>query len=138
MTTRNQQPPKLTGCDVLPPMDSSKARPADTQPKRKPGKRNAGNRFAVLNAFVDCTAGRLSRGEILVWLVLYRDTRNGIAQTSQADIARRAGTADRTVRRVIRQLERRGLLKTVYHGGLNRGASKYRVIPTEPAASLRT
>ena len=100
MTTGNRQPPTLTGCDVLPPMDSGKAKPADArEPKRKPGKRKAGDRFAVLNAFVDCTAGRLSRGEILVWLVLYRDTRNGIAKTSQADIARRAGISDRTVRR---------------------------------------
>ena len=67
MTTRNRQPPTLTGCDVLPPMDSGKAKPANArEPKQKSDKRNAGNRFAVLNAFVDCTAGGLSRGEILV------------------------------------------------------------------------
>jgi len=139
MTTRNRQPPALTGCDVLPPMDAGKAEPADTrEPTQKPGKRNAHNRFAVLNAFVDCTAGGLSRGEILVWLVLYRDVRNGIAETSQANIARRIRRTDRTVRRIIGKLEQRGLLKKVCRGGLSRGASKYRVFPLEPTDSQRT
>ncbi len=138
----NGRPPMLTGCDVLPPMDADEATPANAReqkkPNRKPGKRTTSDRFAVLNAFVDCTAGGLSRGEVLVWLVLYRDTRNGIAETSQADIARRTGTVERTVRRVTGKLERRGLLKTVHRGGLNRGASKYRIFPLEPAVSQRT
>ena len=32
----------------------------------------------------------------MVWLVLYRDTKDGVAKTSQADIARRAGISVRT------------------------------------------
>ena len=74
----------------------------------------------------------LTRNEIAVWLVLYRDSRDEIARTSQMDIARRAGVTDRTVRNVMRKLERRGLLKIVYRGGLNSGPSRYRVIPLEP------
>jgi len=106
--------------------------------KRKPNRQNTGNRFAILNTFVDTAAGELTRSEILVWLVLYRDTRDGLAGTSQADIARRAGTTDRTVRRVIGRLERRGLLTTVYRGGLNRGTSKYRISPELTGRPLRT
>ena len=81
----------------------------------------------MLNAFVDVSMRELNGGEIAVWLVLYRDTRNGIAQTSQADIARRAGVKDRTVRRAIGQLMELGLVTLIYQGGPNRGPSKYQV-----------
>jgi hypothetical protein len=127
--------PMLEGCDVLPPMESGEPRqPAADQPiprKQKPGQGKAASRFIVLNSFVDCTAGGLPRSELLVWLVLYRDTRNGVAETSQVDIARRCGISDRTVRRAIGRLERRKLVKVVFRGGLDRGPSKYRVLPLE-------
>jgi len=71
----------------------------------------------------------LKRNELAVWLILYRDSRDGIASTAQSDMARRAGISDRTVRRVLKQLEGYGLLRTVYRGGINRGPSKYRVLP---------
>ena len=137
MTTRN---PLLEGCTVLPPMEPAEPVRSAERPetKRKPNRQNTGNRFAILNTFVDTAAGELTRSEILVWLVLYRDTRDGLAGTSQADIARRAGTTDRTVRRVIGRLERRGLLTTVYRGGLNRGTSKYRISPELTGRPLRT
>jgi hypothetical protein len=127
MTTRNGHPPMLDGCDVLPAMEPPHEQ---ARPKRRPSHRKTGNRFAVLNAFVDTTAGELSRSEVLVWLVLYRDTRDGIAETSQADIARRCGTTDRAVRNAIQRLKRRDLLTVVYQGGLCKGPSKYRVNPT--------
>ena len=123
----------LDGCAVLPPMERAEPRRTTAvQPKvkQKSNNRKTGNRFAILNAFVDATAAKLSRSEVLVWLVLYRDTRNGIAKTSQADIARRAGITDRTVRRAIDKLERRGLLVLIHRGGLNSGPSKYRVSPS--------
>ncbi len=69
----------------------------------------------------------LSRAELITWLILYRDTRNGTAATAQADIARRGGMDVRTVKRAIARLQRRGLLTIVYRGGLNRGPSRYRV-----------
>ena len=133
MTNGNGHPPRLDGCAVLSPMEP--AEPTHTtgeqsKPKRRPSDRKTGNRFAVLNAFVDATAGELSRSEILVWLVLYRDTRIGIAKTSQADIARRAGITDRTVRRAIDKLGKRGLLVLIHRGGLNSGPSKYRILPS--------
>ncbi len=68
--------------------------------KGKPARRRTGDRFAVLNAFVDFTLAGLTRNEIAVWLVLYRDTKpDGTARTSQVDMARRVGKSDRTVRR---------------------------------------
>lgn len=96
--------------------------------QRKPkAKRNAGDRFGVLNGFVDCSLAGLSRSELATWLVLYRDTRNGTAATSQADIARRAGLSVRAVKTAVRRLKKRGLLTVVFTGGLNRGPSRYRV-----------
>lgn len=117
---------KLNGAEVLPPM-----RPPREPQSAPPGaskRRQAAGRFRVLNAFVDATLADLCRGDIAVWLVLFRDTRDGTARTSQADIARRAGLSDRGVRCALRRLERRGLLRCVYRGGLNRGASRYRVV----------
>ena len=134
---------RLTGCSVLPPREDSEQlesrnRTADenqdreTKPKMTENRRSSADRFSILNNFVDFTMHRLSRNEVAVWFVLYRDSRDGIARTSQADIARRAGVTDRTVRNMIRRLERRGLLKTVFRGGLNSGPSRYRVIPLDP------
>ena len=122
----------LEGCEVLPPLETEAERQRKVtkakdrpRPKRKPKK--AGNRFAVLNAFVDFTICGLGRSDIAVWLVLYRDTKDGIARTGQTDIARRAGVSRVTVSRAVGRLERRGLLVVVYRGGLNRGVSAYRV-----------
>jgi hypothetical protein len=113
------------------PMDgpAPSGRPHRGKPKGKPtdGKSKAGERFAVLNAFVDSALTGLSRAEIAVWLVLYRDTRDGTARTSYDDLARRAGINRRNVGRAVRRLECLGLVKVVHRGGLRRGASRYRV-----------
>ncbi len=101
--------------------------------KAKP-KRKHGNRFAVLNSLVDVAMRGLTQAELKTWLVLYRDTKNGIAATGQTDIARRSGLSVRAVKGAIRKLTKRGLLVVVYRGGLNRGCSRYRVLGTgEPA-----
>ena len=133
----NTQPPILEGCAVLPPMhqgngngslhrhqgDTSKA-------KGKPGRRNTADRFAVLNGFVDAGMVGLSRVEALTWLVLYRDTRDGTACTSEENIAARIGCSKRAVAKAVGRLRRRGLLVQVFKGGINRGPSRYRVVPT--------
>jgi predicted transcriptional regulator len=114
-----------------PPMDASPSvpHPGRGKPKGKPAgaKSKAGERFGVLNAFVDFALAGLSRAEVAVWLILFRDTRDGTARTSYDDLARRAGCNRRNVGRAVRRLERRGLLKVVHRGGLRRGASRYRV-----------
>lgn len=102
----------------------TKAKPAKNKPKR-----STVDRFAVLNAFVDFTLRDLTRPDLAVWLVLYRDTKDGIAKTAQSDIARRTGLCDRTLRRSINRLTDRGLLSVVRRGGLRQGPSVYRVFP---------
>jgi DNA-binding transcriptional ArsR family regulator len=120
--------------EELPPLDepeearSSNGRPRCRRQEHTHPKGKTGERFAVLNTFVDFSLAGLSRGEIAVWLVLYRDTRDGTARTAYDDIARRAGLSRRTVGRAIRKLDERGLLKVVHRGGLRRGVSRYRVL----------
>jgi biotin operon repressor len=118
--------PVIAGCGTLPPDDEP---PKDATANRKPKqpKQVTKDRFDVLNSFVDCSLVGLSKVDVATWLVLYRDTRNGIAVTSQADIARRAGVSDRAVRSSIGRLEKCGLLVVVRRGGLLQGPSKYRV-----------
>lgn len=98
-----------------------------TKAKGKATGRRTADRWLTLNNFADFTAGALNRAELLTWLVLYRDTREGTAATSQADIARRTGLCKRTVQLATGRLEAAGLLKRVHRGGLRRGTSRYRV-----------
>ena len=139
-------PQGLTGCSVLPPLIRDDIEPArnsdrhnghassEQRSKAKgPGdnRKAAADRFAVLNNFIDFTMAELTGNEVAVWLVLYRDSRDGIARTSQVDIARRAGVTDRTVRNVMGKLVTKGLLVTVFRGSLNAGPSRYRVLPLD-------
>ena len=113
-----------------PPMDAAAAgEPLAGQARRgsRPARRaKAGERFAVLNAFVDFALADLSRAEIAVWLVLFRDTRDGTARTSYDDLARRAG-CNRRSRPGAARAGAAGLFKIVHRGGLGRGPSRYRV-----------
>lgn len=119
-----------------PPLMSTVSRPAKNNAKKRE-RRPTAERFAMLNSFIDFTLGTLRRNEIAVWLVLFRDTRDGIARTGQADIARRIGASDRTVRRLIDRLSKCGLLDVVYRGGLRRGPSSYRVRPLRTDGAYR-
>jgi biotin operon repressor len=136
MTTSTNPPPPLPGCTVLPPMESPRDRHADqdqgraSKAKGKPAHRKTADRFAVLNAFVDAGMVGLAKVEALTWLVLYRDTRNGTACTSEEHIAARIGCSKRAVAKAVGRLRRRGLLTQVFKGGINRGPSRYRVMPT--------
>jgi len=132
------EPPILEGCSVLPPMHQGDG---NRLPRRHQGHRDTtkgkhvgrktGDRFAVLNTFADFTMGKLSRAEIAVWLLLWRDTKpDGLARTSQADLARRAGSHVSTAKRAVARLVRQRLLTVVFRGSLRRGPSKYRVHPT--------
>jgi DNA-binding transcriptional ArsR family regulator len=128
-------PPILPGCTVLPPMD----RPPSTNGRSAPGHqgkakgettdRKTGDRFAVLNAFVDAGMAGLSKVEALTWLVLYRDTRNGTSCVSAESIATRIGCSRRAVTNALAKLRKVGLLIQVFRGGEDRGPSRYRVLP---------
>lgn len=139
LSRKNRKPPVLPGASMLAPMDASEPvheqQTTPTKNGKAKGNRNAKGRFGVLNGFVDCSLPGLSRSEVMTWLVLFRDTRDGTARTSQADIARRAGLSDRSVRTAIGKLTKAGLLFVVYRGGLNQGPSRYRVEPLRKLAS---
>ena len=106
---------------------STPAHRSNGKAKGKPARRN-GDRFAVLNAFVDFTMRGLTRAEVSVWLALFRDTKpDGLARTGQTDLARRAGVNCKTVKRAVAALLKAGLLTVVYRGSLRRGPSTYRV-----------
>ena len=113
--------------------DEEPARPAPpAKPKRRSGR---GERFAVLNAFVDFGLADLTGAEVKVWLILFRDAKaaTGAARTGQADIARRAGLKPRMVRYAQTSLEAKGMVHVVRRGRLNAGPSVYRVHPTGDA-----
>ncbi|MBX7071959.1 MAG: helix-turn-helix domain-containing protein [Pirellulales bacterium] len=99
----------------------------------KPTDRHYG-RFQTLNHFVDFTMSKLSRAEVAVWMILFRDTKkDGTARVAQADMARRAGADDRTMRRALRRLIGLRLVSVVRQGGLGRGPSTYRVNTNPPS-----
>lgn len=111
-----------TGGAITPPRDS---RPGKAKSKA-PSKANEG-RFEMLNSFVDCQLAECTRAELAVWLVLYRDSRKGMACTAQSWIAKRANVDVRTVRTAIGKLKRRGLVDVVKKGGPSAGLAVYRV-----------
>jgi hypothetical protein len=101
-----------------------------TTASRKTSRRESRLRFETLNAFVDTGMADLSRAELAVWLILYRDTqRNGVARASLDDLARRGGMNRQSASRAIGRLKRRSMLQVIWRGGLNSGPSSYRVFP---------
>ena len=92
---------------LVSPMVSRPTRPPRPEEAAKPHSKAAG-RFGVLNEFVDCSLEGLTRAELVVWLILYRDTRDGTVRTAQADIARRGGICRRAVQKAMRRLENWG------------------------------
>jgi predicted transcriptional regulator len=118
-------PPRLHGLDVLPPLEPSEAA-AGPRRERK-GSAPSQGRFECLNNFVDFTLGSLTRAEIAVWMVLYRDARNGIATASIRDLADRAGCNKSSASRAVQMLVEKGLLKVVKQGGWKSGSSRYQV-----------
>lgn len=93
----------------------------------------AAERFNEINTFLDVTGRTLPRAALLCWLLLWRDSRNGIARTAISDMARRAGCDKRTALRAVRTLVERGLVKVIRKGGLGRGLSTYKVTPVSPS-----
>jgi len=121
-----EEPPPF---DPTPPKPRKPTPGKASKPKGLAHKRKAVGRFRVLNSFVDFTLAELSRAEIAVWLILYRDTREGEAQTAMADLARRAGCSRRAVVSAVQRLESLGLLKVVRRGVFRCGASVYCCLP---------
>lgn len=125
----------LVGAEVLPPMATPSRNTQAAKSHRKPSHKATRDRFAVMNEFVDFSLQGLTKAEIGTWLVLYRDTRNGIAKTSQGHIAKRLGISSRSVGKAVSTLVNIGLLVVVHQGGLNKGPSTYRVQPLRNPSS---
>jgi len=140
----NSEPPILKVGQEPPPLHRANGSTAarhlgNGKAKGKPPRRSTGDRFAVLNAFVDAGMVKLSRVEIGAWLVLYRDTRKGTACVSMKDIATRIGCSVRGVAKALAKLRKAGLVVQVFRGGQDRGPSVYRVWPTpHPPKTIRT
>ena len=109
---------KVGGSKDLPSAGETPAK----QPKHKP---ETGDRFRTLNAFVDATMRELTPSEKIVWFVLFRDVRNGVASVAQTDIAIRSGLTQSTVSLAIQRLVGRGLVRVVRQGGFRSGPSTY-------------
>lgn len=110
---------------ILEPMNNR--RPKATTPKATEPKANQKDRFLVLNTWIDVSIRDLSRAEIVTWLVLYRDEREGISKTSYTDIARRGGLSSRSVATAVSSLRKKRLIKLIRKGGLRQGPSVYKV-----------
>lgn len=109
-------------------MPLPKPRPKIDNSPSHPPKRSASARFATVNRFVDVQIRDLTRAEMAVWLVLYRDTKkDGTVRTGQTDIAKRAGISRVSVSRAITTLTKRGLLTVIRQGGIDSGPSIYRI-----------
>lgn len=121
------KPVILEGASTLPRICSEL-----TAASQKVVRQDTSGRFGVLNSFVDETMAKLSCSEIKVWLVLFRDARDGVASTAQSEIARRSDLHRVTVSRTAKRLVTRGLLKLIRRGGLGRGLSEYRVYGKAP------
>lgn len=101
---------------------------------RKP-KRGDGGRFAPLNALADDGwVGRLTLGQLRVWVLLFRYvSKDGAARVSHGTISRATGMRRENVARTTKALERLGLLRvrvrgrTVGQGG-KRTTNEYEVV----------
>jgi hypothetical protein len=124
-----EEPPPMEG-PAPAPSGNGRPRHRGGEPGKPKGKRASAGRFQCINAFIDATMATLTPAERAAWLILWRDTKpNGLAETSQTSMARRAGVSDRSIRTALRGLEKRGLVTVVNRGSLRRGTSVYRVRP---------
>jgi hypothetical protein len=117
------------------------ASPATADDNRKPAASSTvkaaghrkGDRWAVYNGFVDHTLRELSEAELRVWLILFRDVRDGLARAGMTDIARRAGLSRRGVVKAVAGLKHRRLIEVAVRGSVNGSTNAYRVYGARPS-----
>ena len=85
------------------------------------------SRWRTLNTFVDIIARHLSPVEIAVWMVLFRDCRDGTVKASQRNLASRSGASERSVVRAMRRLRDVRLVEVVKASKSKGEASLYRL-----------
>lgn len=100
-------------------------------------RKQALQRFEMLNNFVDLGLSQLTRSEIAVYLILFRDTQpNGLARTSLPDLARRGGMSERQASRALNRLIKRGAIHLIKRGFVGR-AAVYSTYPPAVLAEMR-
>jgi hypothetical protein len=91
--------------------------------------------FETFNPFVDLGVRHLSRSEIVVYLILLRDTKpDGTTRTSYGDLATRGGMSRMSAIRAVRSLIGKGAVEVVRRGGSGIGSTTYCVVPGGIAA----
>ena len=90
-------------------------------------------RFETANRFADHHQTDLDPAAALTWWTLLRHTgADGTASVAQARLAKQTGYTDKSIKRAVSDLKRRGLLAIVHQGGKNRGLSVYRILAPVP------
>lgn len=84
-------------------------------------------RFAVLNKFVDTNMTDLTGADIKTWICLFRDVRNGVAETSVCYISKRAGLSERIIKKSLKKLKDKGFVEVIRRGAPGIGSSRYRI-----------
>jgi DNA-binding transcriptional ArsR family regulator len=93
-------------------------------------------RFKILNDFVDLGMAKLSRSEIAVYLILFRDTKpTGLARTSRTELARRGGMTERQASRALTKLIDRRAVHIVRRG-IKGKAALYSLYPDDVLAEI--
>lgn len=102
------------------------SRAVDGRPAPK-ASRKSPDRWAALNALVDVQLRELTAAETAVWLILFRDVRNGVARTGMSDIAARAGITRRGVVKAMKGLRDKQLVDVIKRGNVAGIPNTYRV-----------
>lgn len=84
-------------------------------------------KLKLFNRFVDEALIGLEHLTALLWLVLYREARNGIAEISHGQLAKIMNVSDRTICRHIDVLIANQLLRKLKTGGYGRGCNRYQL-----------
>ena len=90
--------------------------------------RPTGRWWGVLAAYVGHGMQRVSPPASCVWLVLFRNSRDGEVTISREKIANITGLSGRYVGRKLRELESAGMLRVEVRGRKNSGPSRYRLL----------
>ena len=84
-------------------------------------------KIKFLNRFVDGTLKGIDAQTAVVWLVLFREERDGVAKISHKRLATILGVSERTVIRHIRVLRQNHLLRTTKRGVKDRNCNEYQL-----------
>lgn len=97
---------------------------ARVKAKPQPQARN-GDRWATFNAFMDHIAPRLTLAERAVWLVMFRNARDGMCETTVRMLATAANVSISTTQAALNRLHTIGLVRPIWKSRDRAKASRY-------------